>query len=259
MEIQGRHRTSAQILKTQHGFALVLMLALMPLIMSAMIAYLLLNTTLQTWMNSMHICRTELLETQSQVGLDLEKLMQTNDAVRTVRTQILTTQLAIVAATAAYQFYAVPPLQKTLLFFQQEERALGVLQKGLIASATAKMNIGSMNAQRKIQAQYRDLAPKLIEFVSIKLLSSRSVMKRLAVKADRPSAPAAVYELENNFKQRQTLSVFWTTEMKIIESQWSNNWFRFKTQKSESCASTLEQEDKQWKSILNEDKPLLKY
>jgi len=259
MEIQRRDRSSVEILKNKHGFALILMLALMPLIMSAMIAYLLLNTSLQTWMNSLHLCRTQLLETQNQVGRDLDELLQTNNLVKTVRTQIVTTQLAIVAATAAYQLYAVPPLQKALLGFQQEERAIGALQKGLIVSANAKMKLGSLNAQRKIQAQYRDLAPKMIEFVSLKLVSSRYATKRLAVKADRPSAPAAVYELENNFKQRQSLSVFWTTEIKIIDSQWSKNWFRFSSQKSESCSSTLEKKDEQWKSILNEDKSLLKY
>src|ERR1044072_819284 len=103
---------ASQRLKTQKGFALVLTLALMPLLMAALIAYLLLNTSLQTWMETSHICRKELLKTQDTAAAGLEKLLAMNSSVKLIRSQILVTEIAIAAAVASAQVEALPPLRE---------------------------------------------------------------------------------------------------------------------------------------------------
>lgn len=253
-----RKHQSAALTLNPKGFVMIYLLALMPLLMSALTAYLLMNTSLQTWMESSHICRTTLLETQKNVSADLEKLLALNPSVKTVRLQIATTRVAIAAAIAANQGYALPQLYRLLVQFENQEHALGVAQKALIASANLKMLSGPQKVETALRKQYLQLTPRLAEFVSFKLINTWSSPTLLAVKPDHPNRPAAIYELKNNFKRQQSLQVFWKTQLHIQPLQWTKNWFHFKGEKKDSCVASLEQKEQKWISILNEDKFLSK-
>lgn len=245
-------------MKRNTGFAMISLLAMMPLLMAALIAYLLLNTSLQSWMETSHLCRTELLKTQDQVSQDLQKLLDLNSSVKLLRAKILATKAAIATALASGQTYALPPLRQALLVLQQEERALGLLQKSLLAAANLKMLHGPHQASQKIRQQYSLLQKRLSEFILFRLVHIHSLPRTLAVEPDRPAAVAAIYYLKSNFKQQQALHLIWRTELTALDAQWTKKWFRLRSERNDSCSASLELQNGKLQSLLSEGKSLLK-
>ena len=74
-------------LKTQNGFASMMFLSVLPVLLAGLLFLLFSQYYLKNWMQSLHICRTELLKTQESVGGTLEKLMGLNKEALSLRTQ----------------------------------------------------------------------------------------------------------------------------------------------------------------------------
>jgi hypothetical protein len=242
-------------LKNQNGFVAVLALSFLPLLISGGLALLISFFLTQNWMQSLHICRTELLKTQASVGLDIEKLKSLNLRARTLRALLTTTKVSLAAAVAAVNPPLIAELTAQIRQIRLQQKTLDLEQKLIINIAQKRMEEGILTVQKKLTEQGRIAEKRSPVFFRFSISHIQLAAANLAVRPDSPTW-APVYELLEPFSLQQTLHVSWRSsfEMKGKLKQWLKNYHI----KKDSCAATLQQDQGRLRSKLTEVKSLWK-
>lgn len=240
-------------LRNEEGFALVLFLGLLPIIISAMLILLFSQYLVKNWMESMHICRTELLATQKRTSLPLRSLMALNPQVKLLRIAMIQAQAELAAALASQNYGWAANVQKRILQIQKQQRLIAMTQKTLIATADALMIAGPMQTLQKLISQDLRNRSRLPDFFKFRIQQITPNHQRLAVRPDSSDSPP-VYELKENFRRQQALNISWISVFSTTE-RGPLKWITNTHKKKDSCEASLEAEGQQsFHEILNGDK-----
>lgn len=252
MEISRSNQSAPPVLNSQKGFAMVLALSLLPLLLAAGFAFLFSGHLLKNWMQSLHICRTELLKTQSQAKSSLDRLLALNKLATSLRAQLLAARIQRAAAIAAQNYPLAAQALARIFAIQAQQRTLDLAQKKLILMANFQMSSGLRRVISRLHTQDANNLTRSTALFEFRIDSIRTFPKTLAVHPDSPDV-APVYELNNDFSQSQGLSVSWNSRFKT-NSVRGSRWIQNQHAKKDHCAVSLKRENGSFKEILIEDK-----
>jgi hypothetical protein len=101
MGLPRSNQSSSQTnLKDQKGFATVLLLTFLPVLLAGLFFLLFSQYYLKNWMQSLYICRTELLSAQEMTAKYLKRLMDLNPMAKSLRLALQMAQIQLAAAIA---------------------------------------------------------------------------------------------------------------------------------------------------------------
>jgi hypothetical protein len=249
MAFQRQPFSATQIqLENERGFVTVFALSLMPLILAAGFAVFFSYFLSQNWMQSLHSCRTVLLETQESTGKDIDRLMSMNSTAKALRLSLAVSQTALAAALAHLNFPVAIQLTKTIKQIRQQQRFLDQAQKAVLLSAKLKMVTGVFRAKQALARQNLQVQRRLPSFFGFSITDIRQSQPHLAVKPDSPDL-APVYELEPGFNDRQALHLSWKSQFttKGREQKWFNNTH----QKKDACSASLKEQAGKFQAVLS--------
>ena len=252
MELSRSNQPTAQILKSQGGFAMVLGLSLLPIILAAGFAFLFSSHLIKNWMQSLHICRTELLKTQSEAKKSLENLLTLNNLAASLRAELLAARMELAAAIAAENPGLIARAEAHILKVQSRQRVLDQTQKKLIFAANFQMNSGLQKVTSKLHLQDATNLSRSTSLFHFRINSIRTSLRTLAVHPDSPDI-APIYELDKNFTEAQGLSVSWNSSFQTNSNK-GFRWIQNQHTKKDHCSASLQSQNGTFKEILTEDK-----
>ncbi|MGZ5279960.1 MAG: hypothetical protein ACXWC9_08460 [Pseudobdellovibrionaceae bacterium] len=254
MDLQRSNQlTASKILRKQNGFASTIFLSILPVLLAGLFFLLFSQYYLKNWMQSLHICRTELLETQSSVGKTLEKLMALNAEARALRVALQAAFAEFATGIATSNPALIAKANRDIAQIKRLQKKLDVIQKSYIWDSNAKMLSGIQKVARSLRSQDQWNQAHLPDLFSFRIHRIKTSPKVLAVKPDRPEI-APVYELQNDFTDQQSLNVSWTSEFQTRSKEtirWLSNHHHFK----QSCSASLKEKGRSFPPTLSEDKP----
>ena len=208
-------------------------------------------------MQSLHICRTELLETQEKAGKTLKQLMDLNNTARSLRIALKIAEAALIAAYATENPAIIAEAQVQVDQIKLQQKALDALQKSLILRANTQLFTGVQKAARLLREQDQWNQAHMSDILSFKIRHILAKPTTLAVKPDQPDV-APVYELKNDFTEAQALHVSWTSE---FQTRWKENlqWLSNHHNLKQACSASLKSEGRNFPEVLHEAKPWSKW
>lgn len=224
--------------------------------MAGLLLVLLSQFFLKNWMQSLHICRTELLSTQRKAGAKLQELMGLNSTAERLRVELAEAQERRREAMASRNPILAAKAQADIVRIKGEQAALDREQKALIANADQEMSSGVNRVVVKIRRQSQELQSKLPDLFAFQIRNIQGSPQTLAVHPDRPET-APVYELKNSFKEAQALHVSWNSEFKT-KSPEKYRWIQNRHKKQDGCDASLEKDSDRYREILIEGKSSLR-
>jgi hypothetical protein len=237
----------------QQGFVLVFFLTLLPVIIIALSLMTVILLHLQTQNDIRHSCRKKLFTAQQSVAQNLSVLMGLNPLARSLRLQLRLAylKLAVVAANPGAEAAVLAQIAK----IQQQQIALDEKQKALLTQSEFALRSGQIQSELAVSSAAREKSRYYDRLLYLSLSGVRSRAVHLAVRPDSPGDIAPIYELEPDFKAKQSLQTFWKVEYSWINSSWiqkSLHWRRIVV--SDSCRSSIEEKTDQFRAVLNEDR-----
>jgi len=211
-----------------------------------------------------HICRQELLKTQTAVAKDLQGLLDLNRIVQGLRISKRTAQAMMAAGAATLNPALVAAGERLYMVTVKSQRTVELLQKYYIQSGNLKMFGGLNSTSRLIEKELRIRQNRLrtgsqkgitsdLQFNSILLKPTKLAVRKIASDDGPPE-----YELENDFIHKQALHVSWMYQHEIGRGS-QTIWKQINLKKTQSCSvslESLEQEGHRFQSILIAAKPL---
>lgn len=239
-------------LKNEKGFAYLLLISLLPVILSAGFFLLFSQFLQKNWMQALHTCRAELLQTQKRTGQHLDHLLKLNWQVKALRASMIKAQAELAYAAITFNGPLAAKATAEIARIRRLQQGIDKIQKGLILMANFEMSSGSARIMSRLKTQSLELQSRLPEFFSFRIHSIRAAPVKLAVKPDS-SDVAPVYELLPQFSEKQALTISWISEFHSSSTKGSQ-WLVNQHQKKDSCSATLKEEKSKFSEILKEDK-----
>jgi len=237
LEFRGSDFNSRSVLiRSQGGFALTLLISMLPLILSALFFFLFTSFLVKNWMQSAHICRSTLLETQNQVGKELDKLMSQNLPAKSLRLRLAAAKIELAAAIASENPVWISAVELKIQQIQIQRIRLDHFQKMIILKANLQMARGSQRVVQKLRQQDFENQKRLPSFFSFSIRPQIPVYKTVAIRPDLPDI-APVYELLPGFEDQQSLSISWISEFSA--GRRGESWIHSVHQKKDLCGATL--------------------
>jgi len=246
--------TASKILRRQNGFASTIFLSILPVLLAGLFFLLFSQYYLKNWMQSLHICRTKLLETQASVGKTLEKLMALNSEARALRIALQVAYAELATGIATENPGLIAKATRDIARIKRLQKNLDLLQKSHIWAGNTEMLSGIQKVARNLRTQDQWNRAHLPDFFTFRIHRIMTFPKVLAVKPDRPEI-APVYELQNDFTHEQSLNVSWISEFQTQSKnretlRWLSNHHNIK----QSCSASLKSEGRSFPPTLSEDK-----
>jgi hypothetical protein len=257
MDLRRRNFIAPQgLLKNQRGFAYVFFLSFLPLLLAGFLLILFSQFFLKNWMQSLHICRTELFTAQKRTGKKLTELINLNSMAKSLRMALAEAEAELAMATATENAPLAAKANADILRIKKQQLQLDRLQKSTIMMANLEMTKGLEKVAREIRQQSSALQPRLPDLFSYQIHSIRFAPKALAVQPDQPDV-APVYELKKDFKEEQSLHISWISEFRTQHAE-KYKWILNRHQKPDSCSASLEEKNGKFQEMLMADKSFLK-
>src|SRR5690606_38605562 len=105
------------------------------------------------WMESLHICRTSLLESQKKTAKHLNQLIRLNPTAKALRLALQMAQIELAVAIAAENPFLIAKATKKILQIEKQRQQLDRLQKSLIALGNFELSRGAAQALLKLRKQ----------------------------------------------------------------------------------------------------------
>ncbi len=228
-------------LNSNKGFASILMLTALPVLLAALMFFAYSSFLVKNWMQSLHICRSGLIQTQKEVALDLEALLRLNPVAQTLRLRLKMAYVKLAAAIASQNWGLAAQARIEIAQIKAQQKKLDLAQKLLIQKANLRMKMGSFRAYQELRSQNAFIAQRLPWFFSYSIQAQMPRPNVLAVKPDTPEM-APVYELKNAFERLQALSVSWSSRFASGEQK-DMKWISNKHIRKDFCSITLSSKD----------------
>lgn len=238
--------------QSDRGFAMILFLSLLPiLITGTLIAFALINT-IQADLAMKYECRHGGIQGQKMVGPLLASLLKLNPRAVQLRAKKAQAIIEISTATISRNPVALSAATKKYLKVLKQQEDLDGLQKQIIKQANLILHSAREKTKFKLMTTSRSASNIFARF-SLLSLVSKSV--KLAVSPDI-SDIAPIYRLEKDFETAQSLAHEWHFQIKTMApfSYFIPGTYNYK----KACAVTLHKESSQWQSKIITGKYSLK-
>ena len=232
----------------QKGFAYVMMLSLIPLLLSGFLFLLFSQFLLQNWMKSLSLCRTELLLTQKEVGAQLQKLMGLNPIAKTLRARMKIAQLHLAMALQSGNPAAIIAIQKKIHEITRAQEQLDDLQKSIVRASNQRMRRGQEKVFEMLKQQNQQVQAQDLLLFRYHIRPMNASPQELSVQPDRPDR-APIYELKHDFESQQALHVSWISKFQTTH-QTGNPWIQNQHKKIGTCGASISQEKNRFKERL---------
>lgn len=229
-------------MKHDRGFALVLLLALLPALLSGFAALLLTLGLVQTRSKLRNSCRRTLLGGLESAGRELKTLIDLNTPAQELRTSISVTKAAISAASAAGQVEVAAALEVKLRSLQVQQILLDLRQRSLVVAAQTAITA----AQSKALAGVAGDGNSVVTARPRGFSAVRPAVHRVG------SGPAPDYALDSSFSDAQKLEQQWQSDFALPGAL--GKFLNVTGHLEETCAATLQPGDGPWRARLAEDK-----
>jgi hypothetical protein len=257
LAISGQHPcSSSSSVSNQKGFVQILMISLLPVILSGLLVILFTQFISKNWMQSLHICRTNLLSAQKKTRTHLKRLMDLNALAKSLRLALKMAQAELAFAIATENPGSAAKATADIMRIQEQRKRLDLLQKSLIVRANLEMNNGLRKTVSELNLQSFQLQSRLPDLFDFRIHSIQTTPNTLAVQPDMPDV-APVYELKKPFTESQALSVSWISEFRTKNHQ-RYQWIQNSHKKKDSCTASLFSAKENFSEGLTEDRSFWK-
>lgn len=232
----------AYTLKNERGFALALIMALLPALIGAVLVSFAIVSFVQMDLKMKHICRTEGLQGQERVAPLLGALLALNPTATALRLELIQARLQAISRNPAAIAYL-----KTV---EMKVRSFEIKQQQLIQQSNLLLRTANFTTYSKLWREKQYITGFLPLFQS-NLQVFNSPAPRLAVRPDSPDSPPT-YSPTKNFSNDQALAHRWQYQLSIIKplKPFLNGSFKFE----KNCVVTLRKEGLEWVSQIKKDK-----
>lgn len=239
-------------LNSQSGYALILFITLLPVIMASLTFLFCSQYLTKNWSQSFHICRSELFKVQTSVAQNLEQLLKLNSQAKSLRVALGLAQAKLAFAMVKADPLLIAAATKEISKINKQKKQLDIIQKSIINHANLKLKAGTWRVTQKLKKQNSENQISASSFMKIQISPIKSISNRLAVVPDN-SDLAPVYELKNPFSDNQMLSVSWKTYFETgLKGEMP--WLQNRYQKVSSCTVTLRKKDNKFLPQIRRDK-----
>ncbi|MFV8257508.1 hypothetical protein ACNQKP_06875 [Bdellovibrio bacteriovorus] len=238
----------------QQGFAAILILALLPILVSGLLLVAAMMGFLQLDLAMKHTCRSEGLRTQDNVRPHLEKLLSLNPRALKLKAQWITAQVQLKAAYAAKNPPLIAAAKLRVAQVEAWRQTLDVQQKQLIQQSNLQLQRGHTTTRSHLFRASRESQSRL-NFLTIKTRLHNEPIPRLAVRPDVPDI-APTYSPEPDFEVRQALAQRW--QYRIALRPPLSNFLKADFGFEKACAVTLTKGPLRWKTKITTAKYSLK-
>lgn len=239
----------------QEGFATVMLLSLLPLLLAGGFALFCAFGFLKSDLATLNICRAKQMEVQNKVGRNLAKLLALNPRALKLRLAEARAEKALAAAMESGNPAAIAAAEAYLLSVQMRRQALDLRQRSLIATANSWLVNGSQNLQRELRQEWWRHNSNLSSWLQNSLQLKPPMVPTLAVKPDLPEV-APLYELQPDFAEAQAWLQSWS--FRLQTTAWAAKFLKFNGGFERSCTTSLYPEGETWIARMKKDKSLLK-
>lgn len=243
-----------KLILNRQGFALALILALLPVLVGGFFAASLSIGLIQSDLKLKHICRSEGLLSQEKVGHHLEKLFALNPRAAHLKLQLHSARIAFAAAVAAQNPLSAARLAQQISQIREKQTRLDFRQKQLINESNRELLLSSQRIRKRLQAD----GSKILEgFPGLRVSFQTGVAKppHLAVSPDSLDI-APIYRPQESFEQMQTLAHNWHYQIELLRP--FSSFFRGRMRFEKSCSVTLSQKGFKWVPKIAKGKSLSK-
>ncbi|AFY02898.1 hypothetical protein [Bdellovibrio bacteriovorus] len=241
-------------MRNQQGFAAILILALLPILVSGLFLVAAMMGFLQLDLAMKHTCRSEGLQGQEKVRPHLEKLLSLNSKAVKLKAQLISAQAKAKAAEAAGNIPVATAAELEVLRIEGLRLALDAQQKQLIQQSNLQLQRSHSSTRTRLYRAHRENQTRL-NFLTIKTQIENEPIPRLAVRPDFPDT-APTYSPEPDFEVRQALAQRW--QYRIALRPPLSNFLKADFGFEKACAVTLTKGPLRWKTQITKGRYSLK-
>lgn len=213
-------------MKNRRGFALVMMLSLLPVGLAVAFAAGAGGLVISERREAMNSCRTTLMTGLKQAAVPMQRLLDLNPVATALRLRTLQTQISLAAAVASWDIVGAAYHTAQLAKVMRQRRALDRMQKALYESARVLL----VGAQTRAFAALNGRRG----FLNILALPMRPARPAL-----RPKDPglAPTWEKMPRFPEAQRLDQSWQWTFTVGGN--AANFLKASHREREKCSATL--------------------
>lgn len=233
----------------QHGFAIIFVLILSPIILSCTLAAYTAISFMMTNQEYTYTCRSRGIATQTRVSALLSQLIKLNPKATTLRTQKKLAEYRQSIAIKSGNPIAIATTTNQLMVIQAKIAALDLNQKQLIAVANIDLRKSQASTQWALQKITQNL-PGIGPFKSSLKLAPNSRPTLAVIPSDTDLAPN--YNPHRDFENRQALVQKWQIQIKT--QGFLRNFIPGAYTFQKSCSVTLTKDGNKWVSKIQKDR-----
>lgn len=237
-----------QSLRNQKGFALTIILALLPVLIGGMLVVLFAMNYMKMNARHLYLCRSAHLEDQKQVAALLQQLLDLNPKAKDLREKRRLAEEALDAAMSSGQPYAIAVAQagKTLVIGMQT--VLDLQQRQLIGNSNRLLYQGHSSMQQQLRQTIKKDLASLKPFIKSSFELKSNSPPQLAVRPDKPDL-APVYNTYPDIEERQALAHQWQYSLDV--AGFLETFLHGKQSFEKNCAVTVAKQGKKWNAKIH--------
>jgi hypothetical protein len=224
-------------LKNSKGFALVVLLSLVPALSAGILLVFSILTIFEKDLELKHTCRLLGIDGQKKVSTQIRNLFKLNpQALRLKLIEAQALQQLALNPNPAVKLASAAKLKKV----RAQQEILDTRQKQILNYGNLIMTSNFIKTQTALRNATVDKVSPLIHF---DLISLSGTSPRMAVRTNMDGL-APTYTTQPNFNEAQALVHFWQYQLSVTSpfSKFLNGKFKI----SRSCSVTLKEEGDTW-------------
>lgn len=242
-------------MKSENGFASILLLAILPLILAGGLALFAFFAFIKLDLATLNICRAKQLEVQNKVAKNLERLLRLNSQALRLRFAQAHAEKVLAAALKTALPPAIAAAEARLLSIKLRRQSLDLRQKNIIDEANLRVQRGATGLAKELHYEAQRHTAPLASWFQGRLSLGTSKIPSLAVKADLPEV-APLYELLPEFAEAQAWTQRW--HLDFATTSWVRKYLMFKQRFARACTTSLYPDGAQWMARMKKDKSSLR-
>ncbi|UYL09169.1 hypothetical protein B9G69_001085 [Bdellovibrio sp. SKB1291214] len=234
----------------QKGFALAMMVPLLPVLLAMGLASYAAMTFLQIEQRFSYTCRSGNLLGQTKAGKQIDALLKLNPKASKLISDERKAQAELALAISIKDVPGATKAQLKINSIHAKQEVLNIRQKAIIQQG----NLALTNAQQSTSRELGLMTTKIIDYRSLFDTSARvtsSSYPKLSVSPEGTDI-APIYRTDSDIEQKQVLVHRWQYELRVNRHLQSLISGSFKFQKS--CAVTVTEKGQSWVPKILRDK-----
>lgn len=231
------------------GFATISGLFLIILLMITALGAFQLIQLIHTTKAPLHICRSQLLDVQNQVGKKISQLMTLNSTVHALRAEDKAARAALVAALISVMPPAIAAAKAWNESVLLRKNLIRLRQKSLLLSGRWQLQSALFKTKKSIQEELEQRKNKISGLWYMQRGPITSSLAKMSVVPDYAGTDLPTYRPSANFIQAQALQITWNFELQL-KNQELKKWVPSKIIKKDSCVASLEENSDSFQSVL---------